>query len=238
MMIGPRLAGPVDQRIGDPAEALGRVVVAMRRRVEAERVQITADRFAQQQSQALTTASPWLAGRVGERAGERDQARRGVRGVPRELRVEQHLDARILVGQLLCVSVTLAGDQVGASKRGAAAEALHVERAARALPLDGAVLNTQPRRLEQPGDQLLARDSPSRAPPRAHQSIGCWPSGSSSRSHATCSTWPPVPWPQQYFASARLARAYRSSTSFAANTSTSPSSPSRTRASSSPKRAS
>jgi hypothetical protein len=32
----------VDQRLGDPAQALGRVVITVRRRVEAERVQITA----------------------------------------------------------------------------------------------------------------------------------------------------------------------------------------------------
>jgi hypothetical protein len=63
--------GVIDQRVGDPAQTLGRVVIAIRRRVEAERVQIPADRFAQQQSQTLTTASPRLADGV----GERDQAR-------------------------------------------------------------------------------------------------------------------------------------------------------------------
>ena len=76
----------IDQRVGDPAETLGRVVIAIRRRVEAERVQLPADRFAQQQSQALTAGDPWLADGVGQRAGERDQARRGVRAMPRERR--------------------------------------------------------------------------------------------------------------------------------------------------------
>jgi hypothetical protein len=43
----PETRGAVlDQRVGDPAETLGRVVLAMRCRVDAERVQITADRFA------------------------------------------------------------------------------------------------------------------------------------------------------------------------------------------------
>jgi hypothetical protein len=58
-----------DQCVGDPAEALGRVVMAIRRRVEAERVQITADRFAQQQPKALTTGGPRLADRVASSSG-------------------------------------------------------------------------------------------------------------------------------------------------------------------------
>jgi hypothetical protein len=82
----------IDQRVGDPAETLGRVVIAIRRRVEADRVQIPADRFAQQQSQTLTAASPWLADGIGKRGGRtrsgstrrpRRAARAACRAAPR-----------------------------------------------------------------------------------------------------------------------------------------------------------